>query len=162
MLPRFRKSHILLATIGAIVGVSALALIASTTGKLMLLGSFGASALLIFALPEAPLSQPRAVVCGHLCASVIAFACLMGFGAHWWAIGVATGLGVGAMMATRTVHPPAGSNAIIVFLSKPTGLYLVGSTLLGTVTLVIIGVMYHSAVRRHKYPLYWAGTRAAA
>lgn len=159
MPPSFRKSQIVLATLGAIVGVSALAYIAVSTNKLMLLGSFGASALLIFALPEAPLSQPRAVVCGHLFASVIAFLCLLAFGPQWWAIGVATGLAVGAMMYTRTVHPPAGSNAIIVFLSKPTCAYLVSSTLLGTITLVIIGAIYHRAARRHKYPQYWARAR---
>jgi CBS-domain-containing membrane protein len=159
MAQSFRKSHIVLATVGAIVAVSALAYIATSTGRLMLLGSFGASALLIFALPEAPLSQPRAVVFGHLCASLIAFACLLLFGSHWWSVGVATGLGVGMMMLTRTVHPPAGSNAIIVFLSKPAGGYLVGSTLLGTVTLVLIGAAYHRATRRHKYPLYWASRR---
>src|SRR3954470_6787480 len=143
------------ATIGAIIAISTLSYIASTTKGLMLLGSFGASALLIFALPEAPLSQPRSVVFGHLIASVIAIGCLTLFGAQWWAIGVATGLAVGTMMATRTVHPPAGSNAIIVFLAKPGCGLLVCSTLGGTLTLIAIAVVYHRTTRRHQYPLYW-------
>ncbi|MES2694433.1 MAG: HPP family protein [Verrucomicrobiota bacterium] len=137
------------------MAISALSYFAMTGAGLMLLGSFGASALLLFALPDAPLSQPRNVVWGHLSASVIALACLSVFGAQWWAIGVATGLAVGFMMATRTVHPPAGSNAIIVFLAKPGWELLVGSTLTGTVTLVAIAFVYHRTVRRHRYPLYW-------
>lgn len=151
----FRKSQVLFATLGAMVAVSILSYISFSTQSLMLLGSFGASALLLFALPEAPLSQPRSVVFGHLSASVIALGCLTLFGAQWWAVGVATGLGVGFMMLTRTVHPPAGSNAIIVFLSKPAWGLLVSSTLAGTITLVAIAVAYHRTTRRHKYPLYW-------
>ena len=136
MSPVFRKSQIIIATGGAMFAVSALAFIAMTTQGLMLLGSFGASALLLFALPEAPLSQPRSVIGGHLGASLIAFGCLALFGPQWWAVGIATGLGVGYMMLTRTVHPPAGSNAIIVFLAKPSCTFLVSSTLVGTVLLM--------------------------
>ena len=155
MHPGFRKSQIVLATLGAIVAISALSFVAMTTQSLMLLGSFGASALLLFALPEAPLSQPRSVVVGHLAASLIALGCLALFGPQWWAVGLATGLGVGFMMVTRTVHPPAGSNAIIVFLAKPGAVFLVGSTLAGTLMLVAMAMVYHRTTRRHKYPLYW-------
>ena len=151
----FRKSHIAFATLGAIIGVSAVAYFASTLKGLMLLGSFGASALLLFALPEAPLSQPRPVMVGHLAASVIALGCLACFGPQWWAIGLATGLGVGFMMLTRTVHPPAASNAIVVFLAKPTWWTCLGSTLAGTTLLIAIAVIYHRATGRHRYPLQW-------
>lgn len=162
MMQPFRISQVIAATLGAVVGVSALAYAASRGSGLMLLGSFGASALLLFALPEAPLSQPRNVVWGHLSASVIALACLALFGAQWWAMGLATGLAVGFMMLTHTVHPPAGSNAIIVFLAQPGWALLVGSTLAGTVTLVAIAVIYHRTTRRHRYPLYWHRLPAVA
>lgn len=161
MSPVFRPSQILLATVGALIAVSALAWFSMTTGGLLLLGSFGASSLLLFALPEAPLSQPRSVVGGHLIASAAALVCLLICGPQWWAVGLATGLGVGLMMATRTVHPPAGSNAIIVFLVKPSGVFLIGSTLAGAVALVAIAVAYHRVTRRHRYPLYWRALREA-
>ncbi len=151
----FRKSQIVYASFGAIVAISALSYLATSAKGLILLGSFGASALLLFALPEAPLSQPRCVVLGHLFASVIALACLTLFGPQGWAVGLATGLAVGFMMITRTVHPPAGSNAIIVFFAKPSWDLLLISTVGGTLTLVIIAVIYHRTTRRHRYPLYW-------
>ncbi len=155
MPPAFRKTQIAFSTLGAVIAISALSYVSMTTQSLMLLGSFGASALLLFALPDAPLSQPRSVICGHLSASIIAFACLALFGPQWWAVGLATGLGVGFMMYTRSIHPPAGSNAIIVFLAKPTWVFLVSSTLVGTVMLVLIAFVYHRTIRQHKYPRYW-------
>lgn len=151
----FRKSHIALAVGGTVVALSTLSYLASKTQSVFLLGSVGASALLIFVLPEAPLSQPRSVVLGHLSASVIALACLALFGSPWWGVGVATGLGIGFMMLTRTLHPPAGSNAMIVFLTKPAwGVFLL-STLASTVALIAIAVVYHRTTRRHKYPVAW-------
>jgi CBS-domain-containing membrane protein len=162
MSPVFRKSQILIATVGAMAAISALSYIALSMKGLMLLGSFGASALLLFALPEAPLSQPRSVIGGHMSASIIALICLAVFGPQWWAVGMATGLGVGFMMLTRTVHPPAGSNAIIVFLAKPGWVFLVASTLAGVALLIVMACVYHRTTRRHKYPRYWrAGPEAA-
>lgn len=155
MSSRFSGSQIVLATIGVVVAVSALAFVASSTGALFMLGSFGASALLLFVLPEAPLSQPRSVLLGHLLASAIALGCLALFGPEWWAVGLATGTAIGCMMLTRTLHPPAGSNAIIVFLAKPGWLTFLGSTLFGAVLLIAIAFLYHRATRRHTYPLYW-------
>lgn len=157
--PRFRKSQIFLTTLGVIAAVSFLAHVSSVTGMLMLLGSFGASALLVFALPEAPLSHPRCVIVGHLSACVIALGCLAAFGAQPWAIGIATGLAVAFMMATRTVHPPAGANAIIVFLAKPAAASLLVSTVAGAVFLVLSAHVYHRATRRHSYPLTWRTRR---
>ena len=155
MPPSFRVSQIVFATVGAVIAVSTVAYVSVTTHSLLLLGSFGASTLLLFALPDAPLSQPRAVVGGHLTASLVAVACLACFGPQWWAMGVATGLAVGLMMFTRTVHPPAGSNAIIVFLAKPSCGLLMFSTLAGVVILIAVAMVYHRATRRHRYPLYW-------
>lgn len=143
----FNKTQILVASAGAVVAISAVAYLANLQ-SLLLLGSFGASALLLFALPEVPLSQPRNVVGGHMLASAIAAGCLALFGPQWWAVGLATGLAVGGMMATRTLHPPAGSNAIIVFLAKPSLGLLLGSTFAGVLLLLGIASVYHRTSRK--------------
>jgi CBS-domain-containing membrane protein len=57
------------------------------------------------------------------------------------------------MMLTRTVHPPAGSNAIIGFLAKPAAGSLLVSTFAGTVALVVMAHFYHRTTGRHAYPL---------
>ncbi len=162
MSPKFGKAQVLFATAGAAVAVSLLAWASTRMSGLLLLGSFGASSLLLFALPEAPLSQPRSVVGGHVLASLIAAGCLAWCGPAWWAVGLATGLGVGAMMLTRTLHPPAASNAIIVFFAKPAWSVLLLSSLGGAVTLVAIAFAYHRATGRHRYPRYWRALPEAA
>lgn len=151
----FRKSHAAIASIGGALAISTLAYAAKNWQSLMLLGSFGASALLVFALPEGHLSQPRSVVGGHVSASAIALLCLTFFGPQWWAVGLSTGTAIGVMMLTRTLHPPAGSNAIIIFLAKPNPILLMASTVAGAVSLVALAIVYHRAVGRHKYPMYW-------
>lgn len=161
MAQRFNKSQVLIASAGGALAVAALAYASKRWESLMLLGSFGASALLVFALPDGHLSQPRSVIGGHLSASAIALLCLTCFGPQWWAIGLSTGTAIGFMMLTRTLHPPAGANAIIVFLAKPSALFLMSSTLAGSTTLVLLAVMYHRALGRHKYPLYWRNVPAA-
>ena len=161
MSPVFKKSQIAFATIGAVIAVSSLSYLADATRALMVLGSFGASTLLLFALPDATLAQPRAVIGGHLIASCIALICLAVFGPVWWAVGAATGLAVGCMMWTRTLHPPAGSNAIIVFYAKPSWGLLLFSTLAGTILLIAIAIIYHRTTRRHSYPRYWCVSREA-
>ena len=157
---RFRKSQVIVSSVGGALAISALAYACTNWTGLMLLGSFGASALLVFVLPDAHLSQPRSVVGGHLAASAIALICLACFGPQWWAVGLSTGMAIGVMMLTRTLHPPAGSNAIIVFLAKPTPLFLLASTLVGAAGLVVLGVIYHRMVGRQTYPIYWRTAKA--
>ena len=60
-----------------------------------------------------------------------------------------------AMMATRTVHPPAGSNPVIVFLSHPGWGLLVFPVLAGAVLLTLVALLFHAAVRKRSYPVYW-------
>ncbi len=158
---RFRKSQVFAASIGGAAAVAALAYAAKSWESLMLLGSFGASALLVFALPDGHLSQPRSVIGGHLSASIIALLCLACFGPEWWAVGLATGVAIGVMMLTRTLHPPAGANAIIVFLAKPSPVFLLSSTMIGATSLVVLAILYHRALGRQKYPLYWRTAPAA-
>jgi CBS-domain-containing membrane protein len=57
------------------------------------------------------------------------------------------------MMVTRTLHPPAGANAIIVFLAKPGWSVFLGSTFTGAVALIAFAALYHRATGRHKYPV---------
>ena len=76
-------------------------------------------------------------------------------------MGLSTGVAIGFMMLTRTLHPPAGANAIIIFLAKPSPLFLMSSTLVGTASLVALAIVYHRAVGRQKYPLYWRSAPAS-
>jgi CBS-domain-containing membrane protein len=58
-------------------------------------------------------------------------------------------------MATGTVHPPAGSNPVIVFLLQPGWGFLLFPTVLGAVIVTTVALVYNNAVRAGRYPKYW-------
>lgn len=155
--PRFPVRQILLGGAGAALAIGFVATLASWTRQPLLLGSLGASCVFLFGLPEAPFSQPRNVIAGHLLSSLVGLICLKAFGPQPWALGLALGLSVIGMFATRTVHAPAGSNPVIVFMTQPDWGFLFTPTLLGAVGVVLVALVFNNAVRPGRYPLYWFG-----
>ena len=138
---------------GAIV--AGLAYVTSHLSYVLLLGTFAASSLLTFAYPDSPFSQPRNTVVGHLVGTAAGLACLHGLGPDWWSAGLAVGLAIALMKATRTVHPPASSNPLIVFAFKPGWSFLLFPTLTGAVLIVIIALFVHNLRRPTRWPQYW-------
>lgn len=146
---------VLLAGLGGVVAISLLAGLSAWLSTPLVLGSFGATCVLVFAYPDVPFSQPRNIICGHVLSSLIGLAFLAVFGSHWWAAGLAAGAAIVAMMLTRIVHPPAGSNPVIVFLAQPGWGFLLYPTLLGAVLITLLAACYHNATREANYPKYW-------
>lgn len=146
---------IVLAGTGGALTIAALALGTQIAGTPLMLGSFGATCVLVFGFPESPFSQPRNVIFGHGLASLIGLVCLWLFGSAWWAMGIAAGTTIAAILLTRTVHPPAGSNPIIVFLTQPSWSFLIFPTVLGALFIFAFALLYNNSVRKEGYPRYW-------
>jgi CBS-domain-containing membrane protein len=140
---------------GGFLAISVVTLFADYFSTALLLGSFGASCVLVFGYPDVPFSQPRNIVFGHVLSSLVGLVCLNVFGMHWWVVALAVGVSIMLMMLTRTVHPPAGSNPVIVFLTQPAWGFLLFPTLVGAIILVAVALAYNNAVRDTKYPKYW-------
>lgn len=134
--------EMMLAGVGVFVGLSSVALLAVFSRQPWLLGSFGASCVLLFGFPKVPFSQPRNVIGGHVLSSALGLLFLWLFGPSWWALAAAGAAAAMLMLATQTVHPPAGSNPVMVFLSDPGWLFLLLPTLLGAVVLVLVAKGY--------------------
>lgn len=143
------------AWLGGFLAIAAVAALADALSVALVLGSFGASCVLIFGYPDVPFSQPRNVIAGHVISSAVGLAFLTAFGPHWWSIALAVGTAIALMMLTRTVHPPAGSNPVIVFLAQPTWGFLLFPTLTGALLLVAVALLYNNAIRDARYPKYW-------
>jgi CBS-domain-containing membrane protein len=146
---------VVLAWLGGFLAIGAVAVLADSFSIVLLLGSFGASCVLIFGYPDVPFSQPRNVIAGHLISSLVGLVFLAVFGLHWWAVALAVATAIALMMQTRTVHPPAGSNPVIVFLTLPGWNFLLFPTLVGVLVLVAVALVYNNAIRDAKYPKYW-------
>jgi CBS-domain-containing membrane protein len=153
--PRHGLPAIALAGVGGFLAITALSLLGSILGVILLLGSFGASCVLVFGYPEAPFAQPANVIGGHVICTLIGLALLHFCGAHAGSLGLAVGASIAAMMATGTVHPPAGSNPVIVFLAQPGWNFILFPVLTGVLVLVLIAFLYNNAVRKATYPHYW-------
>lgn len=153
--PQPSRKNILLAWLGGFLAIAAVAGLTDAMSAALVLGSFGASCVLVFGYPDVPFSQPRNVIAGHVLSSAVGLIFFTLFGPTWWTVALATGTAIALMMITRTVHPPAGSNPVIVFLSHPGWNFLLFPTLLGAVVIVCVALVYNNATRSARYPKYW-------
>ena len=153
--PKADSKSILLAGLGAAIAISSVALIADLSNSVLILGSFGASCVLLFGFPDSPFSQPRNVVGGHFLSALSGMLALKFLGHSWWSLAIGLACAVMGMMVTRTVHPPAGSNPVIVYLSQPAWNFLAFPVFLGSLILVLVALIYLNIIRDAKYPKYW-------
>lgn len=147
--------NVALAWLGGVLAIAAIAQVGNGLSLSLILGSFGASCVLVFGFPDLPFSQPRNVVVGHFLSSLIGLSFLSIFGPQWWSLALAVGTAIAAMMVTRTVHPPAGSNPVIVFLAQPAWNFLWFPTVTGALLLVLVALLYNNIARPTAYPKYW-------
>lgn len=128
--------------LGACAGL-ALALAASGPPHTpFLLASFGGTAVFLFGLTSSPAGQPRAVFGGHLGGALIGIACGQALGDSHFVCALALSLTLGFMFATRTVHPPAGANPIIMVTFSADWMALIQPVLVGMVCLTAVVVVW--------------------
>lgn len=153
--PRPAWSRIALGWLGSLLAIVLVAGLADASQRILVLGSFGASCVLVFGFPDLPFSQPRHVLLGHVLSSAIGLAVLTLFGPGPLPMALATATAVAAMMALRCVHPPAGSNPVIVFLTQPGWSFLLWPTALGALLLLAVALVFNNLGRTRRYPQYW-------
>jgi CBS-domain-containing membrane protein len=152
---RARTGSILLAGLGGFIALALVGMLAHKTSQPWILGSFGATCVLLFGFPSSPFSQPRNIIGGHALTSLTGLLCLHLFGPGYVPMAAAAACALMLMMLTRTVHPPAGSNPVIIFAAQPGWSFLVLPTVSGAVALVAVGWIYWTAVRRGSWPQRW-------
>ena len=145
---------VILTWLGAFLGITAIALFAHQY-ELPVVASFGASAVLIYGVPDAPLSQPRNVIFGHTLSAAAGVATFMMFGLTWWSPGVGTALALVVMLLTKTTHPPGGATALFAVLTKAHPSYILTPIMAGATILVIIGLLVNNLSPDRQYPRYW-------
>lgn len=150
-LPHPPARSVILAGLGAFLAIAALSLLTTHAELLLLIAPFGASCVLLFAVPASPLSQPANVVGGHLLSTAIAMALNALLPEAWWALPLAVGLAIAVMAALRLTHPPAGADPLVVFAADPGLSFLLFPVLTGAVALVAIAAVFHR-LAGHEYP----------
>jgi CBS domain-containing membrane protein len=130
---------------------------------LFLVGSFGATAVLLYAVPHSELAQPRNVVGGHVLSAFVGVATYKLIGTHLGiAAALAVAVAIAVMLLTRTLHPPAGATALIAVLGPDTVhalgyRYPITPVLIGAVIMVAVAVVFNnlSGDEERHYPLTW-------
>lgn len=163
--PRISFSEIAWSWVGAFLGVALVALInyniLEGTDLVMIIGSFGASAVLIYGAIKSPLAQPRNLMGGHIISAIIGVATYKVFGNHMWlgaSVAVATAIAV--MHVTKTLHPPGGATALIAIIGSEKihdlgYLYVLMPVALGAVIMLIVALLVNNIPKSRRYPEFW-------
>jgi len=142
--------------VGAAGGIAlALWLVAPPVSP-FLLASLGGSAVFLFGLTRAPAAQPRALFGGHLGGALIGIGCFQFFGGALWVYALAQALTLGFMLLTRTVHPPAGANPLIMIYGQSGFAALWEPVFLGVLSLALVAAVWSRAFPAlAHYPVRW-------
>src|SRR5712671_6271581 len=113
---------------------------------------FATSIVLVIGSPEAEPAQPRALIGGHIVATLVGLAMVKLTGPHAWAAAAAVGLAVLAMYVTGTFHPPAGINPLLVVSNNLPWSFLFVPVLAGALLLAAFAFAWHRWVSRRPWP----------
>ena len=123
----------------------------------MLVASMGASAVLLFAVPHGPLSQPWPLMGGHLISAVIGVSCALTIANPLLAGPLAVALAIAAMHYLRCIHPPGGATALTAVAGGSSVhelgyQFVLTPVLLNALIMLITAVVVNYAFPWRRYP----------
>lgn len=151
--------------VGSLVGMTVLNWcnleVFGRTDNLLLMGTFGASAMLLFGAPQVPFAQPRNVIGGHVVSALVGITVVKLFGDTAYVTpALAVAGAIAAMHATGTLHPPGGGTALLMTTGSPAvaefGYYaVIFPAATGAAILVLAALFTNNLARDRRYPVYW-------
>ncbi len=151
------------AFIGSFVGLGAICYLHfeafSQYDLTLLIGSFGASCVLIYGAIGSPLAQPKNLFLGHLISAIIGVTIFKLLGDYIWiAAPLAVSLSIIGMQMAKALHPPGGATALIAVTggSSITQLgyaYVFSPVLTGVTLLFIAALIFNNIPHKRQYPV---------
>ncbi len=125
----------------------------------LIVPSMGASAVLLFAAPHAPFSQPWNLVGGHALSALIGVACWQWIPGYATAAAASVGLAIGVMYFARCIHPPGGATALAAVIGSEKlhqlgYAYEYAPVLLNTLTILAVAVLFNGLFAWRRYPVH--------
>jgi CBS-domain-containing membrane protein len=126
--------------------------------------SMGASAVLLFAAPHAPFSQPWNVLAGHTVSAIIGVACWRWIPDYTVAASASVGFAIGVMYFTRCIHPPGGATALAAVIGSERlhelgYSYVFQPVLLNVITITLVAIAFNSLFKWRQYPAHLRFTK---
>jgi CBS-domain-containing membrane protein len=163
--PRVGNTEILWSWIGAFLGIGLVGWLQQRffdgTDLQLLIGSFGASAVLVYGAVRSPLAQPRNLLGGHVISALIGVACFQLLHQQpWLAEAAAVATAIAVMHATKTLHPPGGATALIAVIGSEKihqlgYLYALIPAGLGALILLVVALVVNNLAGTRRYPEVW-------
>ena len=156
MIKKFFLYPPIIASISATICISIIAFISDITSSyiLLMIPTFGASVVLITALPESPLARPRNILFGHLISAGSGILVGAIFGVSFFTIGIAVGIAILIMMMTDKLHPPAGGNPILVMSMGLPLEYNVLPLAAGVIIVSLYSIIFNKIILKRDYPWF--------
>jgi CBS-domain-containing membrane protein len=147
---------------GAFFGIGLIAFFQSQqltkNENLFLIGSFGASSVLIYGAIQSPLAQPRNLIGGHVISAFIGVTIYKFLpDIIWLTAPLAVSLSIVGMQISKTLHPPGGATALIAIMGsekiKALGYgYVISPVLTGTLILYFVAMIFNNMTSHRRYP----------
>lgn len=163
--PRVHLAEVLWSWVGSFLGIAAVSVLhykmVDQQGLMLLIGSFGASAVLVYGAVRSPLAQPRNLIGGHVLSALVGVTASQWLGTWpWLAAAVAVSTAIALMHCTRTLHPPGGATALIAVIGgesvhKLGYLYVLMPAALGAGIMLVIALLINNLAPSRKYPEFW-------
>lgn len=141
--------------LSATLGIFVICEITTLVGHPLLIGSFGASAVLLFGANDSPLAQPRNLVGGHLLSAAVAVVVVALFGSTPFTMALGVGVAIFVMNLTHTTHPPGGATALIGVQGTVGPEYILIPVLAGVLILLVTAIFTNNVVYHRSYPKQW-------
>ena len=151
------KKLIIQSTLAGIFSIITIGVLTVLTYKtsygIFLIASFGSTMVLLYGYPESPFAQPKNIILGHFLTALIGIIFLNFFPLPIYLnIPLAVGFGVMLMILLKVTHPPAGGNPIIVIIGSVSFDYLLIPVLIGSIIVVMFGVIINKFIFKKEYP----------
>ncbi|MGD2118343.1 MAG: HPP family protein [Chromatiales bacterium] len=122
-----------------------------------IVASMGASAVLLYAVPHGPLSQPWSLVGGHLVSAIVGVTSAKLIPDVSLAAGVGVGLAITAMYYLRCIHPPGGATALYAVAGSESlhelgYMYVLTPVMLNTMVILAVAIGFNYLFAWRRYP----------
>lgn len=127
----------------------------------LIIGAFGASAVLLFACPHSPYAQPYNVIVGHLLCAVIGVSAFQLIGeTNSMSMILAVSGGIALMQLTHSLHPPGGATALIAVIGSEQihqlgYAYVLSPVGIGIGILITVAFITNNLSQKGKWPVTW-------
>ena len=151
------KKLIIQSTLAGIFSIITIGVLTVLTYKtsygIFLIASFGSTMVLLYGYPESPFAQPKNIILGHFLTALIGVIFLNFVPLPIFLnIPLAVGFGVMFMILFKVTHPPAGGNPIIVIIGSVSFDYLLTPVLIGSIIVVMFGIIINKFLFKKEYP----------